>query len=108
MSFGPTGRCSFCGGVYYIQKLPTHELICSLRPRKLRIMRALRVALAFHPEASKDRALLVRLAWRLLDGYMTEEPNHLLTDPGLILARARSLRRKRRPKKGAKAHPVSR
>jgi hypothetical protein len=27
-----TGRCRFCGYLYYIWKLPVHEAICSMRP----------------------------------------------------------------------------
>lgn len=34
MSFGPTGGCAFCDGIYYLEKLPAHEMICSLRPTK--------------------------------------------------------------------------
>jgi hypothetical protein len=28
-----TGRCRFCGYLYYTWKLPMHETICSMRPR---------------------------------------------------------------------------
>lgn len=34
MSFGPTGRCKFCDGIYYLEKLPDHEMTCSRRPTK--------------------------------------------------------------------------
>lgn len=93
MSFGPTGRCSFCGGVYYTQKLAVHESICSARPRKLTVAKAVRIVIELHPEASKDRALLVRLVWQIADGYRTEFPLTRLTDPRLILTRARSATR---------------
>ena len=93
MSFGPTGKCSFCGGVYYLQKLAVHESICSARPRRLTVARAVRLAVELHPGASKDRALLIRLVWQIVDGYFTEPPRGRLTDPRLILARARSARR---------------
>ena len=89
MSFGPTGRCSFCGGVYYLQKLAIHESICSMRPRRLTIAKAVATAIRLRPEASKDRALLVRLVLGLVDGYVTEAPRDKLNDPRLILARAR-------------------
>lgn len=94
MSFGPTATCSFCGGTYYLQKLEVHESICSLRPRKLTIAKAVRIAIESHPKALNDRALLVRLTWQIMDGYLTEPPHVRLTDPALIIARARSIHRK--------------
>jgi len=85
MSLDPTERCNFCGGVYYSWKLVEHESICSLRPRKLTVARAVRVVVKSHPQASKDRALLVRLVWQILDGYRTAPPMARLTDPKLML-----------------------
>jgi len=91
MSFGPTATCTFCGGIYYLQKLGVHESICSLRPRKLTIAKAVRIAMESHPEVLNDRALLVRLVWQINDGYLTESPRVRLTDPALIISRARSI-----------------
>jgi hypothetical protein len=93
MSLDPTERCAFCGNVYYVWKLVEHESICSMRPKKLTIARAVRIAVKAHPEAFKDRALLVRLAWQILDGYRTAPPMDRLTDPRLVLARAGSATR---------------
>lgn len=103
MSSAPTGRCRFCGGVYYLQNLQTHESICSRRPRPLGLARAVKLALEQHPMAAGDKALLVRLVWQIFNGYRTDPPRTKLTDPALILARARSLRKKRRPKSVRKA-----
>jgi hypothetical protein len=93
VSLDPTGRCNFCGNAYYVWKLVEHESICTMRPRMLTIAKAVRILLRSHPEASKDRALLVRLVWQVLDGYRTAVPMARLTDPGLIVARARSAMR---------------
>lgn len=100
MSFGPTGKCIFCGGVYYLQKLPVHESICSLKPRRLTVLRAVRVVIGLHPEASKDKALLVRLVWQVMDGYFTEPPSKRLTEPRLILGAAGRVRREKRRSSG--------
>ena len=101
MSFGPTGKCTFCGGVYYLQKLPVHESICSLRPRRLTVLKAVMIVIGLHPAASKDRALLVRLVWQVMDGYFTEPPSKRLTEPRLILGAARRIRREKRRNGGA-------
>ncbi|MDV3294124.1 MAG: hypothetical protein LYZ70_07620 [Nitrososphaerales archaeon] len=97
MSFGPTDRCSFCGGVYYLQKLPVHESICSSRPKKLTIGKAVRFAIESHPESTTNKALLVRLVWQIVDGYRTEPPRVRLTDPGLVVKALSLLRRAGRP-----------
>lgn len=94
MSFGPTARCFFCGAVYYVEKLPSHEIICSMRPKRLTVRKAVEMAVAARPGASKDRALLVRLVWHIRDAYRTEQPFAHLTDPKLIL-RVPLSRRKR-------------
>ena len=94
MSLGPTARCFFCGGVYYVEKLASHEFICSMRPKLLTVMKAVEMARESHPEASADFALLVRLVWQIRDAYRTEQPSARLTDPRLIF-RA-SLRRKKK------------
>ena len=44
MSFGPTGRCTFCGGIYYLEKLPAHEMICSRRPSQKQLAGAVRAS----------------------------------------------------------------
>ena len=93
MSFGPTGKCTFCGGVYYLQKLAEHELICSMRPKRLTLAKAVRTVIDQHPEASTDMAQLVRLVWQVVDGYLTEPPRARLTDPRLVM-RALSRRSK--------------
>ena len=87
VSFGSTAKCFFCGGVYYVEKLGSHEPICSMRPRRLTVGRAVEMAVASRPEASKDKALLVRLVWQLRDAYRTEQPFTHLTDPRLISER---------------------
>ena len=58
--------------------------------------RAVETAVASHPEASKDRALLVRLVWQLRDAYRTEEPFTHLTDPWLIFRASLQGRKKQR------------
>lgn len=104
MSFTwPTERCIFCGDVYYLQKIADHESICSMRPpRRLTIVKAVRVAVDSHPAALRDGALLVRLVWRVKDGYFTELPLRHLTEPRLILATMKRIRRKGRKKKEEK------
>lgn len=94
MSFGPTARCFFCGGVYYVEKLSSHELICSMRPKRLTVRRAVAMAVESRPEAARDRTLLVRLVWQIRDAYRTEQPFAHLTDPRLIL-RSPPLHRKK-------------
>ena len=89
MSPEPTGRCHFCGGVYYLWKLKIHERICSSRPDRLTVGRAVRIAVDRHPEASTNTALLVRLVWEIKDGYRTEPANGRLTEP-LSIVRALS------------------
>lgn len=89
----PTGRCIFCGGVYYLTKLADHESICSARARNLTIGRAVKVAFDAYPAASANGALLVRLVWRIRDGYFTEPPSKRLTEPHLILAKAKRIKR---------------
>ena len=91
MSYEATARCHFCGGLYYLHKLIVHEGICASRPKRLTIVGAVKLAIGSHPEASSNTALLVRLVWQIIDGYYTEPPRARLTDPGLILTRARSL-----------------
>lgn len=93
MSLDPTERCNFCGGVYYTWKLVEHESICSLRPKNLTVAKAVGIVVKSHPGASKDRALLVRLVWQIMDGYRTAPPTARLTDPSLVLARAHSATR---------------
>ena len=44
MSFGPTGRCPFCGGVYYLEKLSAHEMICSRRPSQKQLAEVVRAS----------------------------------------------------------------
>ena len=96
MSLGPSSKCFFCGAFYYTEKLASHEFICSMRPSKLTLQKAIQMAIAYRPESSNDPALLVRLVWQLRDAYRTEQPFAHLTDPRLIL-RASLLRgRKRR------------
>ena len=96
MSLGPTSKCFFCGAFYYTEKLPSHEFICSMRPRKLTVQKAVQMAIAYKPESSKDPALLVRLVWQLRDAYRTEQPFAHLTDPRLILRASLQRGRKRR------------
>lgn len=96
MSFGPTARCFFCGRFYYIEKLGAHEPICSMRPRRLTVRRAVEMAVESHPAASRDRALLVRLVWQIRDAYRTEQPIARLTDPRLIFRASLQRRRKQR------------
>jgi hypothetical protein len=93
MSLDPTERCTFCGNVYFLWKLVEHESVCSLRPKKLTVAKAVRIVVKSHPSASKDRALLVRLVWQILDGYRTAPPMAGLADPRLVIARARSATR---------------
>jgi hypothetical protein len=81
MSYGPTAKCHFCGGLYYRWKLTFHERICSSRPDRLTVGRAVRIAVASHPEASTNTALLVRLVWEIKDGYRTEPARGRLTEP---------------------------
>ena len=95
MSFGPTARCFFCGTFYYVEKLASHEIICSMRPRRLTVRKAVEIAVASRPGSSKDSALLVRLVWQIRDAYRTDQPLARLTDPRLIF-RASLRRRKRR------------
>ncbi|MDV3292653.1 MAG: hypothetical protein LYZ70_00095 [Nitrososphaerales archaeon] len=95
MSYGPTERCSFCGGLYYVQKLAVHEGICSSRPKRLTVGRAVRLAIKSHPEASRNRALLVRLVWQIRDRYRAGPARMRLTEPGRVL-RALSLYRRAR------------
>ena len=85
MSFGPTGRCFFCGAVYYVEKLSSHEIICSMRPKRLTVRKAVEIVVESYPVASRDKALLVRLVWQIRDAYRTEQPFAHLTDPKLIL-----------------------
>ena len=96
MSFGPTARCFFCGRFYYVEKLGSHEPICSMRPRRLTVRRAVEMAVESHPAASRDRGLLVRLVWQLRDAYRTEQPFVHLTDPRLIFRASLQGRRKQR------------
>ena len=100
MSLGPTSKCFFCGASYYTEKLASHEFICSMRPRKLTVQKAIQMAIqmaiAYKPESSKDPALLVRLVWQLRDAYRTEQPFARLTDPRLILRESLQRRRKQR------------
>lgn len=93
VSFQPTARCHFCGGTYYLDKLAVHEAICSLRPKRLTVMGAIRLAIRSHPEASSNSALLVRLVWEIRDGYRTEPPRGKLTDP-ISIARTVLLNKK--------------
>jgi hypothetical protein len=93
MSLDTTERCAFCGNVYYLWKLVEHEFICSLRPKKLTVAKAVRIVVKSHPGASKDRTLLVRFVWQILDGYRTAPLMARLTDPRLVIARARSATR---------------
>ena len=96
MSFGSTSKCFFCGASYYMEKLASHEFICSMRPRNLTVERAIQMAIAYKPESSRDLALLVRLVWQLRDAYRTEQPFARLTDPRLILGASLQGRRKQR------------
>ena len=96
MSLGPTSKCFFCGASYYTEKLASHEFICSMRPRKLTVQKAIQMAIVYKPESSKDPALLVRLVWQLRDAYRTEQPFARLTDPRLILRESLQRRRKQR------------
>ena len=96
MSLGPTSKCFFCGAFYYTEKLASHEFICSMRPSKLTLQKAIQMAIAYKPESSKDPALLVRLVWQLRDAYRTEQPFARLTDPRLILGASLQGRRKQR------------
>lgn len=105
MSFGPTAKCFFCGGVYYVEKLASHEFICSMRPGRLTVMKAADMACKSHPEASADFALLVRLVWQIRDAYRTEQPLARLTDPRLIF-RA-SLKRKEKGRGKVRTHKQS-
>lgn len=89
----PVGTCRFCGYMYYIWKLSVHEPVCTLRPRRLTVIKAVKMAIKSSPRAAKDRALLVRLVWQMVDGYHTEPPPTRLTDPGLIVRRAKSITR---------------
>jgi hypothetical protein len=86
MSLGPTAKCFFCRGAYYVEKLASHEFVCSMRPQRLTVVRAVEMVVGSNPEASKDGALLVRLVWQVRDAYRTEQPFVHLTDPRLILA----------------------
>ena len=92
MFYGPTERCLFCKSQYYADKLNSHEAICSMRPRKLTVAEAIRIALESHPAASTNRALLVRLVWRINDGYFSEPPRGRLTDPESIIRELSLLR----------------
>ena len=96
MSLGPTSKCFFCGASYYAEKLASHEFVCSMRPRKLSVQKAIQMAIAYRPESSKDPALLVRLVWQLRDAYRTEQPFARLTDPRLIFSASLQRRRKKR------------
>ena len=89
MFYGPTERCLFCKSQYYVDKLNAHEAICSMRPRKLTVGKAIRIALESYPAASTNRALLVRLVWRVRDGYSSEQPRSRLTDPESIIRELR-------------------
>ena len=84
MSSGPTARCLFCGALYYLQKLPVHEAICSSRPKRMTVREAVEIAIRSHPVASTNSALLVRLVWQIRDGYRAEPPRGRLTDPRSI------------------------
>jgi hypothetical protein len=99
MSFGPTGRCTFCEGIYYLEKLPAHETICSRRPVPKQLASVVRAILEVHPEALKDKALLVRLTWKIIDGYHTDPPLARLSDPAWILASARSFSKRQASRK---------
>ena len=94
MSLGPTSKCFFCGASYYTEKLASHEFVCSMRPSKLTVQKAIQMAVAYKPESSKDPALLVRLVWQLRDAYRTEQPFARLTDPRLVLRASLQRRRK--------------
>ena len=96
MSLGPTSKCFFCGASYYTEKLASHEFICSMRPQRITVKRAIQMAIAYKPESSKDLALLVRLVWQLRDAYRTEQPFARLTDPRLIFRASLQGRRKQR------------
>ena len=93
MFYGPTERCLFCKSQYYVDKLNSHEAICSMRPLKLTVGEAIRIALESHPAASTNTALLVRLVWQIKDGYLSEHPRDRLTDPESIVKEFRKHRR---------------
>ena len=93
MFYAPTERCLFCKSRYYVDKLNSHEAICSMRPRKLTVGEAIRIALESHPAASTNRALLVRLVWRVRDGYFSEPPRGRLTDPESVSREFHQLRK---------------
>jgi len=84
MFYGPTERCLFCKSQYYVDKLIAHEAICSLRPRRLTVEEAVKIAVESYPAALTNRALLVRLVWQIRDGYWSEPPRGRLTDPDSI------------------------
>jgi hypothetical protein len=85
MSYGPTAKCHFCGGLYYRWKLTVHERICSSRPERLTVGRAVRIAIGSRPEAETNTALLVRLVWEIKDGYHTDLSRGRLTEPVSIV-----------------------
>lgn len=94
MSFGTTGKCFFCGGVYYVEKLASHEFVCSMRPRRPTVREAVAMAVEARRGVANDRVLLVRLVWQIRDAYRTEEPFVHLTDPRLILGTCLPRRKK--------------
>jgi hypothetical protein len=96
MSLGPTSKCFFCGAFYYTEKLASHEFVCSMRPRRLTVRKAVEMAVVSRPEASTDLSLLVRLVWQLRDAYRTERPFARLTDPRLIFGASIPGRKKQR------------
>jgi|GEM_PF-1732399 hypothetical protein len=93
MSFGPTERCLFCKSRYYVDKLKTHKAICSLRPRRLTVEETVKIAVEAYPAANTNKALLVRLVWKIRDGYFSEHPRDRLTDPESIVKEFRKHRR---------------
>ncbi|MDG7014047.1 MAG: hypothetical protein JRN11_01410 [Nitrososphaerota archaeon] len=64
MSFGPTARCFFCARFHYVEKLGSHEPICSMRPRRLTVRRAVSMAAARLASAAGGEPLYKRLRRR--------------------------------------------
>ena len=94
MSRDPTARCRFCGSLYYLEKLSVHQDVCSSRPRRLTVGRAVRVAIGSNPEASTNNALLVRLVWVIRDGYRTDPARERLTEPVSIIKALQEYRKR--------------
>ena len=95
---GPTERCHFCRSMYYLEKLRDHEAICSLRPLKLTIGEAVRIAVESKPAVVTNTALLVRLVWQIKDDYWSEPPRDRLTDPESIVKELRTYQKACIPK----------